>query len=61
MWLVTFCHTEMAWELTAFRAMVSSTVESVLGNSPSNTAHTEVAGELAADFQKVEGHRSKIE
>jgi hypothetical protein len=43
-------HTEMAGELAAFWVVVSTVAESVLGCSPSNTAHVEVVGELVAEF-----------
>jgi hypothetical protein len=39
---------------------VSSAMESVLEHSPSKAAHVEVVGELAVEFQKVEGCRSKL-
>jgi hypothetical protein len=48
--LAALHHTDMAVELAAFQAMVSSIVESVLRRSPSNTVHAEVVGELAAEF-----------
>jgi hypothetical protein len=38
--LVALRHTEMAGELAAFRAAVSSIAESVLGRSPSDTSRT---------------------
>jgi hypothetical protein len=38
-----------------FQVAVSSAAESVLGRSPSDTAHVEVVGELVTEFQKVEG------
>jgi hypothetical protein len=50
----------MVGEIAMFRVAVSSVMESVLGLSPSNTAHVEVVGELATEFQKIEGHRSKL-
>jgi hypothetical protein len=59
--LGALCHTEIAGELAAFWAAVSSVAEMVLGLSPSNTARTYLVGELIAEFQKVEGHRSKHE
>jgi hypothetical protein len=59
--LAAICHTEMVVELAAFWAAVSSTAESMLKRSASNIACTEVVGELAAEFQKVEGCRSKLE
>jgi hypothetical protein len=50
----------MAGELAAFWAVVSSATESVLGPSPSNTAHAEVVGELADEFQKEVGRCSRL-
>jgi hypothetical protein len=50
MHLAVLCHTEMASELTAFRAAVTSTVESVLERLPSDTARVEVVGELVTEF-----------
>jgi hypothetical protein len=50
MWLAALRHTEMAGELATFRAAVFSTTESMLGRSPSNTAHTKVVGELVIKF-----------
>jgi hypothetical protein len=61
MQLVALHHTEMAGELAAFQATVSSAAESVLGRLPSNTMCMEVVGDLVAECQKVEGHRSKFE
>jgi hypothetical protein len=60
MWLAALRHTEMAGELAAFWVVVSSATESVLGPSPSNTAHAEVVGEPTDEFQKVVGHCSKL-
>jgi hypothetical protein len=59
--LAALRHTKLAGELAAFRAVVSSATESVLGCSPSNTTRVEVVAELAAKFQKLEGHHSKLE
>jgi hypothetical protein len=50
MWLAALRDTEMAREFTSFRVAVSSTAESVLGCSPSNTSYVEVVGELATEF-----------
>jgi hypothetical protein len=61
MQLAALRHTKMAEELTTFWAAVSSTTESVLVRSPSNTSHAEVVGELAAEFQKAEDQRSRHE
>jgi hypothetical protein len=61
MQLAALRHTEMAGELAAFRAAVSSVMELVFGHSLSNTAHVVVVGELIAEFQKVEDHRSWLE
>jgi hypothetical protein len=54
-------HTEMARELAVLWAVVSSTIESVLGQSPSDTFHMEVVGKLAAEFQKMEERWSWLE
>jgi hypothetical protein len=54
MWLATLRHTGMAGELDAFVAAVSSTTESVLGCSPSDTSCAEVVDELVAEFQRVD-------
>jgi hypothetical protein len=51
----------MVGEHATFHAVVSSAAESVLGCSPSNTTCAVVVGKLAAMFQKVEGHHSKLE
>jgi hypothetical protein len=40
----------MAGELTALRAVVSSTMESVLGAHPTKPFQKDVVGELAAEF-----------
>jgi hypothetical protein len=45
MQLVALRHTEMAREVAAFWTAVSSVAESVIGHSPSNTAHAEVVGD----------------
>jgi hypothetical protein len=42
MQLVTLCHSEVVGELATFCAAVSSSSESVLGRSPSNTARAKV-------------------
>jgi hypothetical protein len=59
--LATLHHNEMVRELAAFRAMVSTTVESVLRRSPNNVARAEVVGELVAELHRVEGHHSKLQ
>jgi hypothetical protein len=59
--LAALHHTEMAREIAILRATVSSTVESVLGCSPSDTFHVEVVGELATEFQKMEDRCSRLE
>jgi hypothetical protein len=48
--LAALHHTEMAGELSVLRVAVSSSTESMLGCSPSDTFHVEVVGELAAKF-----------
>jgi hypothetical protein len=59
--LAALHHTEMAREIAILRAAVSSTAESVLGCSPSDTFHVEVVGELATEFQKMEDRCSRLE
>jgi hypothetical protein len=59
--LAALRHTEMAVELATFWEVVSSAMESVLGNLPSNAACAEMVADLAVEFQKVEGHCSKLE
>jgi hypothetical protein len=59
--LAALHHTDMAGELTAFQAMVSSAVESVLGRSPSDTSRAEVVGKLATEIQKVEDRCSRLD
>jgi hypothetical protein len=56
--LAALRHTKMARELTVFRVAVSATAKLVLEPSPSGTSRTEVVGELAAKFLKVEDQRS---
>jgi hypothetical protein len=51
----------MAGELAMLRVAMSSTMESVLGSSPSDTFHVEVVAELAAEFQKLVERHSWIE
>jgi hypothetical protein len=53
--LVTLYHTKRAREHSMLRVVVSSTVESEVGCSPSDTFHMEVVGKWAAAFQKMEG------
>jgi hypothetical protein len=48
--LAALRHTEMAGELTAFQAVVSSATELVLRRSPDDTSHVEVVGEMATKF-----------
>jgi hypothetical protein len=43
-------HIEMAGELVALQAVVSSVANSVLGRSPGDTFCVEVVGELATEF-----------
>jgi hypothetical protein len=59
--LAALHHTEMAEELVVPQVVVSSTVELVLGRSPSDNFHVEVVGELAIEFQKMEERRSWLE
>jgi hypothetical protein len=60
-WLAALRHTKMAGELAMLGVVVSSTVESMIGCSPSKTFRVEVVGELAAEFQKMEDQRSQLE
>jgi hypothetical protein len=50
MQIVALHHTEMSGEVVVLWEAVSSTMESVLGHSPSDTFRVEVVGELAAEF-----------
>jgi hypothetical protein len=50
MQLAALRHTEMARELAILQAVVSTTSESVLGRSSSNTFHVDVVSELATKF-----------
>jgi hypothetical protein len=50
MQLEALYHTEMAGELVALQATVSSAIESVLGRSPNDIFHMEVVSELVAEF-----------
>jgi hypothetical protein len=56
--LAALHQSKMAGELTAFWMAVSSTTESMLGHSPSDTTNVDVVGELVAKFQEVEGQHS---
>jgi hypothetical protein len=47
-------HAEVAEELTALRAAVSSVTELVLGGSPGETSCVEVMNEVTANFQELE-------
>jgi hypothetical protein len=52
MQITTLCHTEMAGELAALHAAVSSTMEFTLGRSPNGTFQVEIVDELVAKFQR---------
>jgi hypothetical protein len=54
-------HTEMAGELSALQAAVSSTVEFTLGRLPNKTVRVEVVDELVAEFYKKEERLSRHE
>jgi hypothetical protein len=58
---VALRHTEMAGELGALQAVVSSAMESVLGHSLNDTFSVEVLGELVVEFWKLEKRRSQLE
>jgi hypothetical protein len=59
--LAALRHSEMAKALATLQAVVSTAAESVLGCSPSDTFRVEVVHELAAEFQKIEDQRSRLE
>jgi hypothetical protein len=61
MQLATLHHNEMVRELAAFRVVVSSTAELVLGRSPNNVAWMKVVGELVVEHPRLEECRSKLE
>jgi hypothetical protein len=46
----TICHTELAGQLTALRAAVSSATQFVLGCSPSEALWVEVVDEMLFEF-----------
>jgi hypothetical protein len=50
MWAEALHHTEVAGELAVLWAVVSSTVEFVLGRSPNETFWVEVMDEMVAKF-----------
>jgi hypothetical protein len=52
MQITNLCHTEMAGELAALQAAVSSTTEFKLGRSPNGTFRVEIVDELVAKFQR---------
>jgi hypothetical protein len=54
MWASALHHTEMAGELAALWAAVSSTMELVVGCSPNETFRVEVANEMVAEFRRLE-------
>jgi hypothetical protein len=58
--LVDLRHPEMAGELNALRVVVSTTTESVLGHSPSDTFHMEVVSKLATKYQKMKDQCSRL-
>jgi hypothetical protein len=53
MWAEALHHTEVAGELAVLWAVVSSTVEFVLGRSPNETFWVEVMDEMVAKFQRM--------
>jgi hypothetical protein len=61
MCLVALRHTEMAREIAALWVAVSSATESVLGHSPGDTFRVDVMDKLAAELQKMEDQRSRLE
>jgi hypothetical protein len=61
MWIPALRHTEMAGELIALWAAVSSIVELVLKRSPDKTFRVLVVSELVAEFQRLELQHSWLE
>jgi hypothetical protein len=59
--IATLCHTKMARELVALWVAVTTTTESVLQQSPNDTFHMEVVGELSIELQKVEDRLLRLE
>jgi hypothetical protein len=59
--LTAIHHTKIARELATLWAAVPTTVESVLGHSPSDTYRVEVVDEMAAEFEKMEDRHSRLE
>jgi hypothetical protein len=57
----TLHHIEMAGELSALQAALSSTTESMLWCSPNDTFHMEVLGKQVTEFEKLEEWRSWLE
>jgi hypothetical protein len=57
----TLHHTEMAGDLATLRVAVYPTVESALRRWPAETFWVEVAGELVAEFQRLEEWCSRLE
>jgi hypothetical protein len=50
MWFAAIHHIEMARELVALRATVTSATELVLGRPPDETVRVEITDELVAQF-----------
>jgi hypothetical protein len=61
MWSAAIHHIEMAGELVALRATVTSATELVLGRPPDETVWVEITDELVAQFQKLEDQYSWLE
>jgi hypothetical protein len=58
---VALRHIDMAMEVVALCAVVSSTVDLVLGHSPNETFWVEVMNELVAKFLRLEELSSRLE
>jgi hypothetical protein len=56
--LAALRHTEMTGKLAALRPAASFAAELVIGCSPNDTFHVVVAGQLVAEFQKLEERHS---
>jgi hypothetical protein len=51
MWITALCHTEKAKQRAALWVVVSSTVEVMLGRSPTEALQVEVVFKLVAKFR----------
>jgi hypothetical protein len=61
MWATALRHTKMAGELAALQAVVSSTMELVLGSSRNERFWLEIMDELVVEFRRLEELCSRLE